>query len=155
MFSCGEDKLVKCWDLEQNKVIRHYHGHLSACYGIDLHPTIDILATCGRDSVARIWDMRTKSNIMTLGGHTNTVAAVKCQAAAPEVITASHDSTIRLWDLAAGKTRAVLTNHKKSVRALALHPTQYTFASGAPDNIKQWKFPDGNFMQNLSGKVFF
>jgi len=151
LFSCGEDKLVKCWDLEQNKVIRHYHGHLSACYGIDLHPTIDILATCGRDSVARIWDMRTKSNIMTLGGHTNTVAAVKCQAAAPEVITASHDSTIRLWDLAAGKTRAVLTNHKKSVRALALHPTQYTFASGAPDNIKQWKFPDGNFMQNLSG----
>ena len=151
LFSCGEDKLVKCWDLEQNKVIRHYHGHLSACYGIDLHPTIDILATCGRDSVARIWDMRTKANIMTLGAHSNTVAAVKCQAAAPEVITASHDSTIRLWDLAAGKTRAVLTNHKKSVRALALHPTQYTFASGAPDNIKQWKFPDGNFMQNLSG----
>ena len=38
-----------------------------------------------------------------------------------------------------------LTNHKKSVRALTLHPTQYTFASAAPDNIKQWKFPDGNF----------
>ena len=36
-----------------------------------------------------------------------------------------------------------LTNHKKSVRALTLHPTQYTFASAAPDNIKQWKFPDG------------
>lgn len=27
----------------------------------------------------------------------------------------------------------------------------YTFASGSPDNIKQWKFPDGNFIQNLSG----
>lgn len=24
-------------------------------------------------------------------------------------------------------------------------------ASGAPDNIKQWKFPNGDFMQNLSG----
>jgi hypothetical protein len=24
----GEDKMVKCWDLEINKVIRHYHGHL-------------------------------------------------------------------------------------------------------------------------------
>nr|CAB3264954.1 pleiotropic regulator 1 [Phallusia mammillata] len=151
LFSCGEDKLVKCWDLEQNKVVRHYHGHLSACYGIDLHPTIDILVTCGRDSVARVWDMRTKSNIMTLSGHTNTVADVKCQAAVPEVITASHDCTVRLWDLAAGKSRSVLTNHKKSVRSIALHPTQYTFASGAPDNIKQWKFPDGDFIQNLSG----
>lgn len=29
LFSCGEDKMVKCWDLEQNKVVRHYHGHLS------------------------------------------------------------------------------------------------------------------------------
>lgn len=28
---------------------------------------------------------------------------------------------------------------------------RYTFASGSPDNIKQWKFPDGNFIQNLSG----
>ena len=22
LFSCGEDKQVKCWDLEQNKVVR-------------------------------------------------------------------------------------------------------------------------------------
>ena len=48
-------------------------------------------------------------------------------------------------------SRVTLTNHKKSVRALALHPTQYTFASAAPDNIKQWKFPDGHFIQNISG----
>ena len=24
-------------------------------------------------------------------------------------------------------------------------------ASGSADNIKQWKFPDGNFIQNMSG----
>ena len=24
-------------------------------------------------------------------------------------------------------------------------------ASASPDNIKQWKFPDGNFTQNMSG----
>ena len=28
---------------------------------------------------------------------------------------------------------------------------RYTFASASPDNIKQWKFPDGSFLQNLSG----
>lgn len=151
LFSCGEDKKVMCWDLEYNKVIRNYHGHLSACYSIDIHPTIDIIATCGRDSTCRIWDMRTKACVHTLTGHTNTVAEVRCQSAEPQVITGSHDCTIRLWDLAAGRSRVTLTNHKKSVRALAIHPTQYTFASGSPDNIKQWKFPDGNFLQNLSG----
>ena len=78
LFSCGEDRQVceiaviliqlslilpiqvKCWDLEYNKVIRHYHGHLSAVYDLALHPTLDVLVSCGRDSTARVWDMRSK-----------------------------------------------------------------------------------------------
>jgi pleiotropic regulator 1 len=151
LFSCGEDKLVKCWDLEQNKVIRHYHGHLSGVYCLSIHPTIDVLVTAGRDCTARIWDMRTKACVHTLTGHTNTIADLFSQGADPQVVTGSHDSTIRFWDLAAGKTSCVLTHHKKSVRALANHPSEFTFASASPDNIKQWKFPDGNFIQNLSG----
>uniref|UniRef100_A0A2R5LM95 Pleiotropic regulator 1 n=1 Tax=Ornithodoros turicata TaxID=34597 RepID=A0A2R5LM95_9ACAR len=151
LFSCGEDKQVKCWDLEYNKVIRHYHGHLSGVYSLALHPTIDILVSGGRDATCRVWDMRTKANIHTLAGHTNTVATVQTQATEPQVITGSHDCTIRLWDLVAGRSRVTLTHHKKSVRALVFHPKQYTFASGAPDNIKQWKCPDGKFIQNLQG----
>jgi len=151
LFSCGEDRQVKCWDLEYNKVIRHYHGHLSAVYDLSLHPTLDVLVTCGRDSSARVWDMRTKVNIHTLTGHTNTVSSVLTQSTDPQIITASNDSTIRLWDLAAGKSLATLTNHKKSVRGLVLHPKLFMFASGGPDNIKQWKCPEGKFIQNLSG----
>lgn len=67
------------------QVIRHYHGHLSACYALALHPTIDVLITCGRDSTARVWDMRSKANIHTLVGHTNTVASVVAQATDPQV----------------------------------------------------------------------
>jgi len=36
------------------QVIRHYHGHLSAVYSLDIHPTIDVLVTCGRDATARV-----------------------------------------------------------------------------------------------------
>ncbi|CAH0559469.1 unnamed protein product [Brassicogethes aeneus] len=151
LFSCGEDRQVKCWDLEYNKVIRHYHGHLSAVYSLALHPTIDVLLSAGRDSTARVWDMRTKANIHTLTGHTHTVSTVIAQASEPQIITGSHDSTIRLWDLAAGKSICTLTNHKKSVRDVVLHPNLNMFASGSPDNIKQWKCPDGKFIQNLSG----
>jgi pleiotropic regulator 1 len=151
LFSCGEDKQIKCWDLEYNKVIRQYHGHLSAVYCLALHPTIDVMITGGRDMTARVWDMRTKQNVFVLGGHQNTVCAVAAQGADPQVITGSHDSTIRLWDLSTGKTAATLTNHKKSVRALVLHPSEFSFCSGAPDNLKVWKCPDGNFLRNISG----
>ena len=78
LFSCGEDKKVLCWDLEQNKVVRHYHGHLSGIYTIALHPELDVLVTGGRDSASRVWDMRTKAEIFCLGGHSNTVASVAC-----------------------------------------------------------------------------
>ncbi|KAJ9120503.1 pre-mRNA-splicing factor prp46 [Naganishia onofrii] len=153
LFSCGEDKMVKCWDLETNKVIRHYHGHLSGVYSLDIHPTLDVLVTAGRDATARVWDMRTKSNIFTLAGHTATVADVKCQDSDPQVITASMDSTIKLWDLAAGKAMTTLTHHKKSVRALAIAPHEYTFASASSggNNIKKWKCPEGTFVTNFPG----
>lgn len=62
-------------------------------------------------------------------------------------------SSHSLWDLAAGKTSVTLTHHKKSVRALAIHPTEYSFASGSAggNNIKKWKCPDGTFVHNFSG----
>ena len=152
LFSCGEDKMVKCWDLETNKVIRHYHGHLSGVYTLSLHPTLDVLVTGGRDGVARVWDMRTRSNVHVLSGHKGTVSEVQCQEADPQVISSSLDSTVRLWDLAAGKTMGVLTHHKKGVRALAVHPKEFTFASGSTGSIKQWKCPEGAFMQNFEGQ---
>lgn len=152
LFSCGEDKMVKCWDLETNKVIRHYHGHLSGVYTLALHPTLDVLVTGGRDGVARVWDMRTRSNVHVLSGHRQTVTDLKCEAVEPQVITSSLDTTVRLWDLTAGKTMGVLTHHKKGVRALALHPTEWTFASGSAGSIKQWKCPEGAFMQNFDGQ---
>lgn len=151
LFSCGEDKMVKCWDLETNKVIRHYHGHLSGVYTLSLHPTLDVLVTGGRDGVARVWDMRTRSNIHVLSGHKQTVTDVKCQEADPQVITSSLDSTVRMWDLAAGKSMGVLTHHKKGVRALAVHPKEFTFASASAGSIKQWRCPKGEFMQNFDG----
>ncbi|KAL6054778.1 Pleiotropic regulator 1 [Balamuthia mandrillaris] len=151
LFSAGEDKMIKCWDLEYNKVIRQYHGHLSGIYCLALHPTIDVLVTGGRDSTARVWDIRTKAEVHCLAGHNHTVGSLATQAVDPQILTGSMDCTVKMWDLAAGKCAVTLTHHKKGVRALQMHPSEYTFASGSADNIKKWKLPDGDFLHNLSG----
>lgn len=44
---------------------------------------------------------------------------------------------------------SVKTKIKKYMNIYVKH--RYTFASASPDNIKQWKFPNGDFIQNLSG----
>lgn len=48
------DSLSTGWDLEYNKVVRHYHGHLSGVFDLKIHPTLDLIVTGGRDSVARV-----------------------------------------------------------------------------------------------------
>ena len=149
LFSCGLDKTVKCWDLEYNKVIRSYHGHLSGVYGIALHPRLDVLVTGGRDSSVRVWDVRTKAQCFCMTGHDGTVSDVLAQAAEPQIISGAADATVKLWDLAAGKCRTTLTYHKKSVRALALHPRQFSLLAASADNVKKYALPDGSFMHNM------
>lgn len=151
LFSAGEDKMVKCWDLETNQVVRHYHGHLSGVFDLKLHPTLDLLVTGGRDAVARVWDMRTKHQVHCLTGHDNTIGAILTKSVDPQIITGSYDSTIKLWDLAAGKCRTTLTHHKKAVRALAQPSFENTFLSGAADVMKKWQAKEGRFIQNFTG----
>jgi pleiotropic regulator 1 len=83
--TAGEDKMVKCWDLEYNKVVRHYHGHLSGVFTLSLHPILDLLISGGRDSVARVWDMRTKNQVHVLGGHVSTVSSILTAGVDPQV----------------------------------------------------------------------
>mmetsp|Transcript_6500 Transcript_6500/g.9624 ORF Transcript_6500/g.9624 Transcript_6500/m.9624 type:complete len:253 (-) Transcript_6500:43-801(-) len=143
--------MVKCWDLETNQVIRHYHGHLSGVFTLALHPTLDILVTGGRDAVARVWDMRTKNQIHCLTGHDNTIGSILTKSTDPQVITGSYDSTIKLWDLVGGKCRTTLTHHKKAVRALVQPSFENTFCSGAADTLKKWGGRDGRFIKNFTG----
>lgn len=148
MFSCALDKKVKCWDLETNRVIRHYHGHLSAVNALELHPKLDILATGGRDGTCRVWDIRTKVQAMALSTG-DSCQSILMQGSDPQLITGSADGSLRLWDLRTGKTFATVNMHRKGIRALAMHPTEYNFASGAADNIKKWALPRGEFLFNF------
>ena len=50
------------------------------------------------------------------------------------------------WVLAVLNVRTRL-----QVRSIAIHPSEYTFASASPDNIKKWKCPEGKFLHNITG----
>lgn len=140
---------MKLWDMEQNTVIRDYHGHLSGVYSLTVHPTLDLLITGSRDSSVKVWDIRTSIPVMTLQGHKEPVTSVAAQGMDPQVISASQDKTVRFWDLRQAKTQVVLTHHKKAVRALTLHPEEWSMASASADSVRQWRFPDGAYLGSL------
>jgi len=149
MFSSGLDKMIKCWDFENNKVIRSYHGHLSGIYCLSIHPLLNLVFTGGRDAVCRVWDIRSKVQIHCLTGHETTIASLITQALDPQVITGSLDTTIRLWDLRKGETYIALTYNKKGVRALVTNTKKKTFCSATAENIKKFRLSKGKFLHNL------
>jgi pleiotropic regulator 1 len=151
LFSVAEDKMVKCWDLETNQVVRHYHGHLSGIYCCAMHPVLDLLLTAGRDAVVRVWDIRTKQSVHVLSGHAHTISSVLTSKVHPAVTSGSHDGTIKLWDLVAGKCVTTLTHHTKAIRALCQPSFERTFLSGAADCLKKWQARDGRFLRSLHG----
>ena len=51
------------------------------------------------------------------------------------------DSQVKLWDIRTASAMSTLTNHKKGVRAVKIHPNEFSFTSVAADNIKKWKLP--------------
>jgi pleiotropic regulator 1 len=86
-----------------------------------------------------------------LSGHSNTVESILCQADEPQIITGSHDKMIKFWDIRKQECLHTLTQHKKGVRAMVLHPSEYTFASGGSDKIRVWKFPEGHQLRAING----
>lgn len=113
--------------MEYNKVIRHYHGHLSGVFSLAMHPTLDLLISGGRDCVARVWDIRTKHEVHVLSGHENTVGSIITHSVDPQVVTGSYDHTVKLWDIVSGRSMMTLTHHKKAVRSLVAHKQVYKF----------------------------
>ena len=54
-----------------NKVVRHYHGHLSAVQALAVHPTLDVLITTSRDSTARVSSFIFQISIILGVGYAN------------------------------------------------------------------------------------
>lgn len=150
LFSGGEDRAVYCWDLETNKICRHFHGHASGVYCVDTHPTIPYLLFSGsRDQTVRMWDVRTRQPIHVLQEHTAAVNCVSASDCEPQLISGGADGLVVLWDIVAGKPLHTLTHHQRSVRSLVLNPDEYTFASGSADGINQYKLPNGELLGSL------
>ncbi|VVC98122.1 unnamed protein product [Leptidea sinapis] len=146
-FATGAaDRVIKVWDLASGKLKVSLTGHVSTVRGLEVSPRHPYLFSCGEDRQVKCWDLEYNKVIRHYHGHLSAVYSLALHPTIDVLVSAGRDGTARVWD-----SLCTLTNHKKSVRALALHPTLYTFASASPDNIKQWKCPEGKFIQNLSG----
>ncbi|KAL7674780.1 hypothetical protein ACOME3_001055 [Neoechinorhynchus agilis] len=98
LTSSGDHSTIE-WDIENEKQLSCYKGHIAEVLNIDVSSDERSFLTCSLDKSCKIWDRRTGKCEKTCEGHEKDVNA--CRYFPNELLfgSASDDKTCRLYDL--------------------------------------------------------
>ncbi|KAI4965414.1 hypothetical protein ZWY2020_054652 [Hordeum vulgare] len=151
LFSAGDDKQVKCWDLEQNKVwdIRT-KAHVSALTGHDNTVCSDPQVVTGsHDTTIKFWDLVAGKTMCTLTHHKKSVRAMALHPKEKSFASASADN-IKKWSLPKGEfLHNMLSQQKTILNAMAVNEDGVLATAGDNGSMWFWDWKSGhNFQQN-------
>ncbi|KAJ4427777.1 hypothetical protein ANN_25430 [Periplaneta americana] len=153
-FATGSaDRVIKIWDLASGHLKVSLTGHISSVRGLAVSARHPYLFSCGEDRQVKCWDLEYNKVIRHYHGHLSAVYTLALHPNIDVLVTAGRDATCRVWDMRTKANVHTLTGHTNTVASVvcqAAEPQLHVCIS-FPDNIKQWKCPDGKFIQNLPG----
>ena len=105
LVSCGEDKLVRLWDIRTpGECVRELRGHQGAVNGVkfayDQSTNAGKLFTIGEDQAVKVWyiDGRDGKVFDSFFGHTSSVLSIDMMSI-DRPVTGGDDQAVRAWSL--------------------------------------------------------
>lgn len=95
--ACGEDGLLKIWDIELGKIYRDFSETNTQLTKVRFSPDGKLLATCNRKGQIIIRDAETGAKMQTFTGHSKAVSDIVFSADGRTLASASEDGSVRLW----------------------------------------------------------
>ncbi|MEA5605463.1 serine/threonine-protein kinase [Nostoc sp. UHCC 0252] len=142
LASGSDDKNIKLWDLNTQKVLANLSGHSQAVKSVSFSPDGQILATASDDKTIKLWQVETLKEICTLLGHSHAVKSVAFSPDGQILASGSWDKTIKLWDINTGRELITITGHQLQVSSVAFSPDGKLLASASYDRtIRLWQIP--------------
>ncbi|QHG18121.1 serine/threonine-protein kinase [Nostoc sp. ATCC 53789] len=142
LASASDDKIVKLWDLNTQKILASLSGHSQAVKSVGFSPDGQILATASDDKTIKLWQVETLKEICTLLGHSHAVKSVAFSPDGQILASGSWDKTIKLWDVNTGTEICTITGHQLQVNSVAFSPQGQLLASASYDRtIRLWQIP--------------
>ncbi|MEH2349275.1 MAG: serine/threonine-protein kinase [Nostoc sp.] len=142
LASGSDDKNIKLWDLNTQKVLATLSGHSQAVKSVAFSPDGKILATASDDKTIKLWQVETLEEICTLLGHSHAVKSVAFSPDGQILASGSWDKTIKLWDVNTGREICTITGHQLQVNSVAFSPQGQLLASASYDRtIRLWQIP--------------
>ncbi|WP_392479607.1 protein kinase [Nostoc sp. C110] len=140
LASASDDKIVKLWDLNTQKILASLLGHSQAVKSVAFSPDGQILATASDDKTIKLWQVDTLKEICTLLGHSHAVKSVAFSPDGQILASGSWDKTIKLWDVNTGTEICTITGHQLQVNSVAFSPQGQLLASASYDRtIRLWQ----------------
>lgn len=104
IVSCGWDKMVKVWSLQNCKLNTNHIGHRGYLNTITLAPDGSLAASGGKDGMAMLWDLGRDHTTGTDGKHLYTLehnGTINALCFSPNRfwLCAATGPTINIWDL--------------------------------------------------------
>lgn len=153
IVSCGWDKNVKVWGLNQCRLKTSHIGHAGYVNCVAVSPDGSLCASAGKDGTTMLWDLTEDKHLYSLDGN-ETIHALAFSPAC-YWLCAATDSCIRIWDLLASKAiidelrPEFVASAKGNVPvciSLAWSADGRTLYAGYTDNqIRVWQVGSTNF----------
>merc|ERR1719240_1707983 len=97
IVSCGWDKLVKVWNLNNCKLRYNLAGHTGCLYTVTISPDGSLCASGGKDGTVMLWDVNDGKHLYSLDAN----ATINGLVFSPKNywLVAATDTAIKVWDL--------------------------------------------------------
>ncbi|BCL39509.1 serine/threonine-protein kinase [Nostoc sp. MS1] len=140
LASSGDDRIIKLWDLNTQKVVNSIMGHSQAVTSIAFSPQAELLATASDDKMIKLWHLPSLEEIATLKGHAHAVKSVSFSPDGEILASGGWDKQVKLWDVSNGKEILTIEAHQLQVSAVAFSPQGEIFATASFDRtIRLWQ----------------
>merc|ERR1712029_1282205 len=163
IVSCGWDKMVKVWSLQNCKLKTDHIGHHGYLNTVTMSPDGSLCASGGKDAKAMLWDLNDGKHRYTLDN--NDIINALCFSPNRYWLCAATGPVIKIWDLESKNMVEDLkpevpsrSGNKPPVQPQCLSMAwsadgQTLFAGYSDNKIRVWPSPSPHLAKN-NAKVF-
>uniref|UniRef100_A0A1I8AK91 WD_REPEATS_REGION domain-containing protein n=1 Tax=Steinernema glaseri TaxID=37863 RepID=A0A1I8AK91_9BILA len=98
LASCGDDGVVKVYDLQWTKRKLAIQCHDKYIMSVAFNTQGTLLLTASFDNTAKMWDMRSGDCVASLEEHKQPLSCASFNHDSSMIVTTSYDATTILWD---------------------------------------------------------
>ena len=114
MFTASWDKMIRCVDLETNKIVKSFIASKEAIKCMQINEKYIFVAGC--DPIIRSFNIETGDTKM-YQGHKGWIYCIECQG--DRMFSGGDDRSIIIWNIETGKILEQLMGHENGVTSIA------------------------------------